>query len=112
MIWVSRVTARFELPDGLRLPRSRLRPSPKPMAAEGAPTARMREQTTAALAEGRKDFMIYETRSAQRSCAHARSLSGAYPPAGCFDGFTETGTLKSSAVRMIRVCSTVCAAGY
>src|SRR3954470_2146745 len=69
MIWVSRVTARFELPDGLRLPRSRLRPSPKPMAAEGAPTARMREQTTAALAEGRKDFMIYETRGAQWSCA-------------------------------------------
>src|SRR4051812_16038267 len=113
MIWVSRVTARFELPDGLRLPRSRLRPSPKPMAAEGAPTARMREQTTAALAEGRKDFMIYETRSAQWSCAlHGLCQSvDYYRSPGCFDGFTETGTLRSSAVRMIRVCSTVCAAG-
>src|SRR4051794_25949936 len=111
MISVSCVTARLGLLDGLRLPSSRLRPSPKPMATEGAPTARMREQTTAALAEGRKDFMIYETRSAQSSCALARSLSGAYRSPGCLDGLTDTGTLRSSAVRMIRVCSTVCAAG-
>gem|GEM_PF-4541796 len=34
-----------------------------------------------------------------------------YRSPGILSGFTDTDTLVSSAVRMIRVCSTVCAAG-
>src|SRR3954454_11613631 len=105
MISVSCVSARFGLLDGLRLPSSRLRPSPKPIATEGAPIAKMREQTTAALAEGRKDFMIDETRIAQRSCDDARFRPTSpgertQRSPGCLLGLTDTGTPRSSAVRM------------
>ena len=39
------------------------------------------------------------------------SQQAAYRSPGCLVGFTDTGTSRSSAVRMIRFCSTVCAAG-
>src|SRR3954447_24580210 len=73
MISVSDVSARFGFEDGLRLPSRRLRPSPKPIATEGIPIARMREQTIAARAEKRKDFMTDVTPGAHSSCAPARS---------------------------------------
>src|SRR6478752_2882082 len=111
MISVSELSARFAFDDGLRLPRRRLRPSPKPIATEGTPIARMREQTIAARAEKRKDFMIDATPAPQLSCGAATHLSAAYRSPGCLVGLTETCTARSSAVRMIRVCSTVCAAG-
>src|SRR3954462_12005922 len=75
MISVSDVSARFGLEDGLRLPSRRLRPSPKPIATEGTPIARMREETIAARAEKRKDFMTDVTPGAHSSCAPARSHS-------------------------------------
>src|SRR4051812_50225480 len=75
MISVSVFSARFAFEDGLRFPSSRLRPSPKPIATEGTPIARMREHTTAARPEKRKDFMTDVTRAAQASCAAARPLS-------------------------------------
>src|SRR3954463_11310671 len=111
MISVSEFSARFALLDGLRLPSRRLRPSPKPIATEGTPIARMREHTTAARPEKRKDFMHLATPAPQLSCGAERVLSASYRSPGCLVGLTETGTSRSSAVRMIRVCSTVCAAG-
>src|SRR3954452_20545035 len=79
MISVSDVSARLAFEDGLRLPSRRFRPSPKPIATEGMPIARMREHTTAARPEKRKDFMPTGTRSAQQSCALARNLSAPLP---------------------------------
>src|SRR5689334_19076024 len=73
MISVSVFSARFGLLEGLRLPSRRFRPSPKPIATEGTPIARMREQTIAARAEKRKDFMTDVTPGAHESCAPARS---------------------------------------
>src|SRR3954451_158966 len=104
MISGSEGSARFALLDGLRLPSSRLRPSPKPIATEGTPIARMREQTIAARAEKRKDFMLLLTPGGRRSCAaewfrpeprrvpYEKPLSGATKPAsyrspGCLVGF-------------------------
>src|SRR3954466_13322884 len=71
MISVSGGSARLALLEGLRLPSSRLRPSPKPIATEGMPIARMMEQTIAARAEKRKDFMSAVTPGAHSSSAHA-----------------------------------------
>src|ERR1700754_3998844 len=51
MISVSDVRVRDAFDDGLRLPSSRLRPSPKPMAVVGTPMARMSAQTMAARPE-------------------------------------------------------------
>src|SRR3954447_22407693 len=75
MISVSLLRASAGLLDGLRLPRSMFRPSPKPIATEGTPIARMREETIAARAEKRKDFMTDVTPGAHSSCAPARSHS-------------------------------------
>src|SRR6478736_6270646 len=66
--------------EGLRLPSSRFRPSPKPMATEGTPIARMREQTIAARPEKRSFFMHLATPAPQQSCGAARVLS---PLKGC-----------------------------
>src|SRR3954470_18637643 len=61
--------------EGLRLPSSRFRPSPKPIATDGTPIARMREQTIAARPEKRSFFMYLATRAPQQSCGTARCLS-------------------------------------
>src|SRR3954453_1531163 len=75
MISVSLLVASAGLLDGLRLPRSMLRPSPKPIATEGMPIAKMREQTIAARAEKRSFFMHVATRAPQQSCGAATCLS-------------------------------------
>src|ERR1700759_3729885 len=71
MISVSVVSALDASEDGLRLPSSRLRPSPKPIAVVGTPTARMSAQTTAARPENEKGslFMHLPTRPTRHSCA-------------------------------------------
>src|SRR4051794_41970945 len=103
MISVSEFSARLELLDGLRLPSSRFRPSPKPIATEGTPIARMREHTTAARPEKRKDFMTTVTPRAQPSCAlerfrppvvfrvtpRERPALLAYRSPGCCTGLTD-----------------------
>src|SRR3954451_621726 len=113
MISVSEVSAFDGLLDGLRLPRRRFRPSPKPIAADGMPIARMREQTTAARPENRNDFMPLATRGLHQSCGPASRLSGRGPQRspGCFAGLTDTGIDRSSAVRIMRFFATVWAAG-
>ena len=75
MISVSLVSARAGLLDGLRLPSSRLRPSPKPIATEGMPIARIREHTTAARPEKRKFLMPKATPAPQRELRGCKDLS-------------------------------------
>ena len=83
MISVSEVSASPPLFDGLRLPSSRFRPSPKPIATEGTPIARMREHTIAARAENRNFFMhpcdtspATELRACKGSCHLLEELRG------------------------------------
>lgn len=45
------------------------------------------------------------------SCGGAAEPRRGYRSPGCLAGLTETGIERSSAVRMMRVCSTVWAAG-
>src|SRR3982751_5110941 len=88
VISVSGGRARVALEEGLRLPSSRLRPSPKPIATEGTPIARMREHTTAARPEKRKDFMTDVTLRTHSSCAlkgHCQSHVSALALAGLLD---------------------------
>src|ERR1700740_1615050 len=75
MIWVSLVRPSEELLDGLRLPSRRLRPSPKPMAVVGTPTARMSAHTIAARPEKGILFIQPATRGPHESCGRDRSLS-------------------------------------
>src|ERR1700712_3000524 len=76
VISVSVLSASAGLFDGLRLPSNMLRPSPKPIATEGTPIARIREQTIAARPEKRSFFMHVPTPAPQQSCGAATSLSG------------------------------------
>src|SRR3954447_12358264 len=75
MISVSGVSAGDGLFDGLRLPSSMFRPSPKPIATDGTPIARMSEQTIAARPEKRSFFMHLATPAPLQSCGAARCLS-------------------------------------
>src|SRR5215210_3817647 len=77
MISVSVLSASAGLLDGLRLPSSRFRPSPKPIATDGTPIARMREQTIAARPEKRSFFMHLATPAPQQSCGAASKVSPA-----------------------------------
>src|SRR4051812_2231231 len=75
MISVSVLRASEGLLEGLRFPSSKFRPSPKPIATDGTPIARMREQTIAARPEKRSFFMHLATPAPQESCGAARCLS-------------------------------------
>src|SRR4051812_32173895 len=77
MFSVSVLRASDGLLDGLRLPSSKFRPSPKPIATEGTPIARMREQMIAARPEKRSFFMHLATPPPQQSCGAASKVSPA-----------------------------------
>src|SRR3954470_11292588 len=76
MISVFELRASEGVLDGVGLPSSMFRPSPKPIATDGTPIARMREQTIAARPEKRSFFMHLATPAPQQSCGAARCLSG------------------------------------
>src|ERR1700760_2113964 len=71
MICVSLVSEFAGFEPGLRLPRSSVLPSPKPIAVVGTPTARISAATIAARPEKEKGslFMLPGTPSARQSCA-------------------------------------------
>src|ERR1700748_255891 len=74
MIWVSLVSEFAGFEPGLRLPRSSVLPSPKPLAVVGTPTARVSAAAIAARPEKEKGslFIPPGTRPGSKSCALQR----------------------------------------